>query len=87
MCLAVPGRIVEVDPRTRTGHAEVFGTVRPVNLAMLDEAGPGDWVLIQTGFAVEKIDEVQAQHTIRFYEEMSEAFEAGLAAEDVTDEP
>ena len=79
MCLALPGKVTEiVDAEKRIGRVEVFGTPRLVNLAMLDEVTPGDWVLIQMGFAAEKIDEAQALETMRLLEELGEAFEQEL---------
>ncbi|MDR7534281.1 MAG: HypC/HybG/HupF family hydrogenase formation chaperone [Armatimonadota bacterium] len=80
MCVAVPGHIVEiVDQARRIGRVDVLGTPRLVNLAMLPDVLPGDWVLVQVGFAVEKIDEATAQETIRLLEEVSQMFEGELA--------
>lgn len=80
MCLAMPGKVIEiVDPDKRIGRVDVFGASRLVNLGMLDDVAPGDWVLIQVGFAVEKIDEVQALETVRLFKEIGSAFEAELA--------
>ncbi len=79
MCLAMPGRVVAVDPESRTGRVEVFGTPRAANLTLLTDVAPGDWVLVQAGLAVEKIDAAAAQETIRLYEQMAAAFEAQVA--------
>ena len=80
MCLAMPGKITEiVDPAKRIGRAEVFGVPRLINLGMLEAVGPGDWVLVQVGFAVEKIDEEAARETMRLMEELGEQFERELA--------
>jgi hydrogenase assembly chaperone HypC/HupF len=81
MCLAMPGRVIEiVDPAKRIGRVEVFGTPRLANLVMLDDVAPGDWVLLQVGFAVEKIDEASARETMRLMEELGEQFERELTA-------
>jgi hydrogenase expression/formation protein HypC len=80
MCLAMPRRVTEiVDAAKRIGRAEIFGTPRLVNLGMLDEVTPGDWVLVQVGLAVEKIDEAAAQETMRLLEELRGAFEQAVA--------
>mgnify|MGYP001604527897 CR=1 FL=1 len=80
MCLGLPGRVLEiVDAEKRIGRVEVFGTPRLVHLGLLDDAAPGDWVLVQTGFAVEKIDEATARETAQLLEELGEAFEGELA--------
>lgn len=81
MCVAVPGRVLEIaEGALPTGRVEVLGVPRMVNLGLLEEVRPGDWVLVQVGFAVEKIDEAQARETMALLEEMSAAYEAELAA-------
>ncbi len=81
MCLAMPGRVTEiVDAARRIGRVEVFGVARLVNLGILDEVTPGEWVLVQVGFAVEKIDEAAARDTMRLLEELGQQFEQELAA-------
>jgi hydrogenase assembly chaperone HypC/HupF len=79
MCLAMPGRLMEmVDVAKRIGRVEIFGTPRLVNLGMLDEVTPGDWVLVRVGLAVEKIDAAAAQEAMRLLEELSGAFERAV---------
>lgn len=81
MCLAMPGKIIEiVDAAKRIGRVEVFGVPRLINLGILDAVGPGDWVLVQVGFAVEKVDEEAARETMRLMEELGEQFERELTA-------
>ena len=80
MCLAMPGRVMEiVDTAKRIGRVEILGTPRLVNLGMLDEVTPGDWVLVQVGLAMEKIDEAAAQETMCLLEELTAAFEQAVA--------
>ena len=79
MCLAIPGQILEVvDEPNRLARVEVAGVRRTVNIGLLDEAGPGDWVLIHVGFAISKVDEAEAQATLRLLQEMGEAYEQEL---------
>ncbi len=84
MCLAIPGQIVEVvDPVNRLARVNVAGVQRTVNIAMLDAddggAVPGDWVLIHVGFALSKVDEAEAQATLRLLEQMGAEYELELA--------
>ena len=80
MCLAVPGKVVEiVDPTKRMGWVEVIGTPRLVKLGMLDDVASGDWVLVQLGLAVEKIDANAAQEALCLLEELKVAFEQSFA--------
>ncbi|MDR7556307.1 MAG: HypC/HybG/HupF family hydrogenase formation chaperone [Armatimonadota bacterium] len=85
MCVALPGQLLEiVDPDRRLGRVEVLGVTRLVNLALLDDPAPGDWVLIQTGFAVEKVDEATARETLDFLRALEADAAAGLSADDTS---
>lgn len=75
MCLAIPGKIVEiVDQENRIAKVEVGGVKRNVNIGMLDEdeARVGDYVLIHVGFAMSKVDEQEAEETLRVLKEIGE---------------
>ncbi len=83
MCLAIPGQVVElVDEENRLAKVEVAGVRRTVNVSLLDDgdegARPGDWVLIHVGFALSKVDEQEAEATLRLLEEMGAAYEQEL---------
>ena len=64
MCLAIPGKILELLPeRENLALVEVAGVRRKIDVGLLpdeDCAKPGDWVLIHVGFAMSKIGEQQA---------------------------
>ena len=47
----------------RFAVVEVSGARRSVSLAMLpdEEVGPGDWLLVHMGFALARIDELEAR--------------------------
>jgi hydrogenase expression/formation protein HypC len=81
MCLGIPAQIVEIiDPKAKTAKAEIGGVRRVVSCALLDgEAHPGDWVLVHVGFALDRIDEEQAQETLQLLSDMGEAYERELA--------
>jgi hydrogenase expression/formation protein HypC len=79
MCLAIPGQVIEfVDEGNRLAKVDVAGVVRTVNLALLEDPAPGDWVLIHVGFALSKVDEDEAQATLGLLRRMGEAFEQEL---------
>jgi hydrogenase expression/formation protein HypC len=63
MCLAIPGKIVEISPdNTDSALVDVVGVRRRIDLGLLqdDKPLPGDWVLIHVGFAMSKISEEDA---------------------------
>jgi hydrogenase expression/formation protein HypC len=74
MCLAIPGKVIEVfqDRGLRMGRATFGGTVRKVCLEHLPDAGPGDYVLVHVGFALSKVDPEEAERTYRFLEELGQ---------------
>ncbi len=83
MCLAIPGLVTEiVDEPNRLAEVDVAGVVRKVNVGLLDRDGdgarPGDWVLIHVGFALSKVDEEEAQATLRLLRQMGDAYEQEL---------
>jgi hydrogenase expression/formation protein HypC len=83
VCLAIPGRIIEVvDEENRLARVDVVGVQRVVNIALLDSedggAQPGDWVLIHVGFALSRIDEAEAAATLQLLREMGADFEQEL---------
>ena len=81
MCLAIPGQVLElVDEENNLARVDVAGVRRNVNVALLEGgAAPGDWVLIHVGFALSKIDEDEAQATLRLLREMGETYEQELS--------
>ena len=77
MCLGFPGKIVEMDEMTAI--VDIAGTKREVSLAMLpDEVSVGDYVMIHVGFAIAKMDEKEAEETLKtlleFASELDEEF-------------
>jgi hydrogenase expression/formation protein HypC len=84
MCLAIPGRIIEVtDAENRLARVDVAGVQRTVNIGLLDAdgnggVGPGDWVLIHVGFALSQVDEEEAHATLQLLKGMGAEYEQEL---------
>jgi len=73
MCLAIPGKIVEiVNVENHLAKVDVGGVRRNVNIGMLDDVIVGDYVLIHVGFAMTKIDEKEAAETLRILDEIGQ---------------
>jgi hydrogenase expression/formation protein HypC len=74
MCLAVPGRVVEIadegDPAFRRGKVDFGGIRKEVNLAYTPEAEVGKYVLVHVGFAISVVDEAEAQRIFKYLEEL-----------------
>jgi hydrogenase expression/formation protein HypC len=68
MCLAIPGKLVDLPAeRPQLATVEVGGVRRQVNIDLLSEEPlqSGDWVLIHVGFAMSKISEERAEEQMR----------------------
>ena len=81
MCLAIPGKIIEISPdNPDSALVDVVSVRRRVDLGLLqdDRPQPGDWVLIHVGFAMSKISEDDANdqmQTLRMLGETEAAVE------------
>ncbi len=86
MCLAIPGKIIEIgeqlDELFRIAKVSFDGIVKEVNLAMLPEAKVGDYVLVHVGSAISIIDEAEAQRTMDILKQMGETDELHYGEDD-----
>ena len=82
MCLAIPGRVVELREEGHFALVDVSGVRRRVNVDLLMDDGleTGDWVLIHVGFAMSKIGEREAEEQLDLLAQLGEA---ELAMEEV----
>ena len=69
MCLAVPVQVVSIDGNE--AEVEIGGVKRRVSIILTPEARVGDYVLLHTGYAINVIDEAEAQETLKILEEMA----------------
>jgi len=78
MCLAVPGRVVEItgEGELRMGKVDFAGVQRQACLAYVPEVQLGDYVLVHVGFAISRIDEQAAQETLEALAEIGALEEA-----------
>ncbi len=84
MCLAIPGKIVElIDDPPHLAMVDVMGVRRRVDLGLLQEESPAinDWVLIHVGFAMSKISEDGAHEQLQMLKMLGEDM---AAMEEVT---
>ncbi len=73
MCLAVPGKIAEIDEKDglmRTGRVSFGGIIKDVNLAYVPEARVGDYVIVHVGFAISVLDEAEAEKVFSYLREI-----------------
>jgi hydrogenase expression/formation protein HypC len=69
MCLSVPGKVVEV--RNNMAKVEIGGVIREVSTDVCPDVAVGEYVLIHTGFAIQKLDEKEALETLDLLRKMA----------------
>jgi hydrogenase expression/formation protein HypC len=75
MCLAIPGKVVSIsgdDPLTRMGRIDFSGVIKQASLAYVPEVNVGDYVIVHVGFALSKVDEVEAQKVFEYLKQIGE---------------
>ncbi|HEX4342374.1 MAG TPA: HypC/HybG/HupF family hydrogenase formation chaperone [Verrucomicrobiae bacterium] len=75
MCLAIPGKVLEVetnDEGVRMGRTNFGGVVKQVCLQYTPDVKPGDYVLVHVGVALGTVDEAEAEKTYRALEELGQ---------------
>ncbi|ATX79018.1 hydrogenase expression/formation protein HypC [Mariprofundus aestuarium] len=68
MCLAVPALVVELNGDSAV--VDLDGIRKETSTVLLDEIAVGDYVLIHVGFALERIDPVEAAKTLKLFDEL-----------------
>ena len=82
MCLAIPGKVIEIETNSegvRMGRTNFGGIVKQVCFEYTPDVNPGDYVLVHVGFALSKVDEVEAVRAYRLLEELKQLGELEVA--------
>jgi len=72
VCLAIPGKIIEIQEQEglRAGRVQFGGIVRQVSLQFVPEANVGEYVMVHVGFAISQVDAEEAHRTYQLLEEL-----------------
>lgn len=72
MCLAIPGRVTEIDRKAQPimGKVDFGGIRKQVCLDWIPEVSVGEYVIVHVGFAISKMDEVEAKKTLELFSEL-----------------
>ena len=68
MCLAIPAQVVSVEGNTAT--VDFGGVKRSVSVALLEQIAPGDYVIVHTGYAIQKMDPKEAEESLELWREI-----------------
>lgn len=80
MCLAIPVRIEELLDE-QSAVACIGALRKTINVALLDDLKVGDYVILHVGFALQKLDEAEAQRTLALLAELGQLAEAEQATQ------
>ena len=74
MCLAVPALIVEMMDGG-LARCDLNGVKKEINVSLIANPQVGDWVIVHVGFALNRIDEAQAQETLKMLSALTQSGE------------
>jgi hydrogenase expression/formation protein HypC len=74
MCLAIPGKVLEIDRNVSPvmGNVSFGGIQKRVCLEWVPEVRVGEYVIVHVGFALSTVDEQEALETLKMFKEMEE---------------
>jgi hydrogenase expression/formation protein HypC len=83
MCLAIPGRVVEIyrEHDVLMGKVDFGGVFKRVCLEHTPGVQPGQYVIVHVGFALDVVDEAEAKQIFSFLEGMNELAELQTESE------
>jgi hydrogenase expression/formation protein HypC len=70
MCLGIPGKIIKIEGKMAI--VDIEGVTRQVSLQLLDNVAIGDYVLLHSGFAIQKMDKQEAKETMILLRQVAE---------------
>lgn len=72
MCLAIPGKIISKEEKDNILMAKVSfgGAIREVCMDLVPEANIGNYVIVHVGYALNIIDEDEAEKTLEIFDEL-----------------
>jgi hydrogenase expression/formation protein HypC len=72
MCLAIPALVKSIDGQQAV--VEIGGVTRRASIQLTPEVKVGDYVLLHTGYAINVIDPMEAEETLKLLRELSEVY-------------
>lgn len=70
MCLSIPSKVISINGDTAI--VSVGGTEYEASLQILNDVKVGDYILLHTGFAIQKISEEEAIETLKVFKEFDD---------------
>jgi hydrogenase expression/formation protein HypC len=76
MCLAVPGKVISIENTAgedpKIARVDFAGVIKNICIDWLPDVKVGEYVIVHVGFALNKIDEKEAEETLNLLKEMGD---------------
>ena len=73
MCLAIPGKVIQIDGAT--AHIDIEGNQTTADISVLPGVKVGDYILVHAGLGIQIFTEAEAQENLALFRELSQAME------------
>jgi hydrogenase expression/formation protein HypC len=70
MCLSVPAKVITINGDMAT--VSIGETIINASLQLVEDVEVGDYILLHTGFAIQKLSQKEAEETLKLFEELEE---------------
>lgn len=71
MCLGIPGKVIAVNQAENLALIEIFGVEKNVDASLVgEEIKPGDFLVVHAGYAIGKVNLVEAEERLKLWEEI-----------------
>ena len=75
MCLAIPGKVLEIDDTGDYAKVDFGGVTKRVGISLLESVSSGDYVIVHAGYAIEKLHKEEAKERLKLFQELAESLE------------
>lgn len=70
MCLAIPACVEQLTAENRA-IVNLSGVRKEISLVLVEDVAPGDYVIVHVGFALQKLDQQEAMHTLDMFADLA----------------
>jgi hydrogenase expression/formation protein HypC len=68
MCLAIPAKVISIDGSS--ARVSIENVEYTASLLLIDDVKPGDYIMLHAGFAIEKVDQAEAEEILQLLNDM-----------------
>jgi len=69
MCIAVPGKVTRIKEISNMATVDFGGTTKEASADLVPDVTVGDYVLVHAGFIINRLDEEEAQETLKLFDQ------------------